>query len=52
MVFPVIVTKGKEKEKVFHAPDLAAWLGAGWKLEDNSSEETPAKAKEEKSLLG
>ena len=32
LTFPVEVTKGKEKAKVFHPVDLQGWLDAGWKV--------------------
>ena len=42
MEFPLTVVKGKDKEKVHHAPDLKGWLDAGWKLEA-SEEKEPSK---------
>lgn len=52
MLFPVTVTKGKDKEKVYHAPDLKGWLDDGWKVEGETSSEKKSTPKKEEPIKG
>ena len=53
MDFPLTITKGKEKAKVLHAPDLEGWLSDGWKVEGETETKKPvAKPEKAKTDIG